>query len=99
MAIILASKSPRRQELLRLLGLDFIIMTEDVDERMDPALPPAGEVARVSEKKAAAVLPQVAPEDLVITDELIAFAAEWGTGIDKDTLEARDWVFHKIKGD
>lgn len=40
MAIILASKSPRRQELMRLLGLEFTIHTADVDETMDKTLPP-----------------------------------------------------------
>ena len=48
MAIILASKSPRRQELMRLLGLEFTIHTADIDETMNPALPPEQEVARVS---------------------------------------------------
>lgn len=47
MAIILASKSPRRQELMRLLGLEFTIHTADVDETMDKTLPPEREVARV----------------------------------------------------
>ena len=55
MSIILASKSPRRQELFRLLGLDYSIQTADIDERMDPDLPPEREVARVSAKKAAAI--------------------------------------------
>ena len=43
MAIILASKSPRRQELMRLLGLEFTIHTADVDETMDKTLPPERE--------------------------------------------------------
>ena len=46
MAIILASKSPRRQELMRLLGLEFTIHTADVDETMDKTLPPEQEVVR-----------------------------------------------------
>ena len=44
MAIILASKSPRRQELLKLLGVDFTIHTADIDETMDPALPPEQDI-------------------------------------------------------
>ena len=71
MAIILASKSPRRQELLRLLGVEFTVMTEDVDEHMDPGLSPEDEVARVSELKAAAVLPLVGKEDLVVCADTI----------------------------
>ena len=53
--IILASKSPRRRELLEKLGLDFTVMTEDVDETMDPARALETEIQRVSERKARAV--------------------------------------------
>ena len=41
MHIILASKSPRRKEILEMLGVPFTIMTADTDERStqtDPAL-------------------------------------------------------------
>ena len=30
--IVLASKSPRRQELLKGIGVDFTILTKEVDE-------------------------------------------------------------------
>ena len=62
MAIILASKSPRRQELMRLLGLEFTIHTADVDETMDKTLPPEREVARVGGLKAAKIAEGAAPE-------------------------------------
>ena len=71
MNLILASKSPRRQQLMRLLGLPFRVMTEDVDETMDPALPPEDEVARVSRKKAEAVLPLVGADALVVCADTI----------------------------
>ena len=41
MKIILASKSPRRKEILEMLGLQFTVMTADTDEhstQTDPAL-------------------------------------------------------------
>lgn len=65
MHLILASASPRRQELLRGLGLSFTVQTADIDETMNPALGAAEEVARVSRKKAEAVL-SGAPEDAVV---------------------------------
>lgn len=65
MNLILASASPRRQELLRGLGLSFTVQTADIDETMNPALGAAEEVARVSRKKAEAVL-SGAPEDAVV---------------------------------
>ena len=45
--IILASKSPRRRQLLSMMGLDFTVRTADIDETMDPSQTPAHEVAAV----------------------------------------------------
>ena len=55
MNLILASASPRRQELLKLFGQPFIIRVADIDETMDLSAPAADEVARVSALKAMAV--------------------------------------------
>ena len=52
---ILASQSPRRRELLSMLGLTFEIITADIDETMDPALSVEDAVAAVCKKKAQAV--------------------------------------------
>ena len=73
MAIILASKSPRRQELMRLLGLKFTIHTADVDETMDKSLPPEREVARVGGLKAAKIAENAAPEDLAMLERAAWF--------------------------
>ena len=37
--VILASKSPRRQELLRGMGMEFSIMTKETDESFPPDMP------------------------------------------------------------
>ena len=71
MALILASKSPRRQALLRQLGLSFTVRVTDADETMDKTLPPQEEVARVSAVKAAAAAAVEAPEDVVIAADTI----------------------------
>ena len=55
MNLILASKSPRRQELLGLFGLSFTVRAADVDETMDPCMPPAQAVGEVSARKALAI--------------------------------------------
>ena len=52
---ILASQSPRRRELLSMLGLQFEIITADIDETMDPDLTVEQAVAEVCRKKAEAV--------------------------------------------
>lgn len=69
MELILASQSPRRKELLQLLGLPFVIRVADIDETMDPTADPAREVARVSRQKAEAVARK--PEDIVIAADTI----------------------------
>ncbi len=55
MQLILASASPRRQELLKLFGQPFAVRVADIDETMDPNAAPFDEVARVSRLKAMAV--------------------------------------------
>ena len=54
MQLILASQSPRRQQLLQLLRVSFVVRPADIDEAMDPNLPPQQEVSRVSKLKAEA---------------------------------------------
>ena len=69
MQLILASSSPRRRELLGLFGIPFVIRAADIDETMDPNLPPEQEVARVSRCKALAVPRQT--DDVVIAADTI----------------------------
>ena len=45
MQLILASASPRRKALLSLFGIPFTVRAADIDETMDPAMPPETEVA------------------------------------------------------
>ena len=86
MAIILASKSPRRQQLLRQLGVEFTIQTADIDETMFPGRKPKDEVARVSALKARAVV--CAPDDLVISADTIVVADDTILGKPKDEADA-----------
>lgn len=69
--IILASQSPRRQELLKLTGLPFTIRIADVDETMDKSLPVQQEVTRVSRMKAQAIASGASPDDIVIAADTI----------------------------
>ena len=67
---ILASQSPRRKELLSMLGLEFEIITADIDETMDPALSAQEAVAEVCRKKAQAV-GQAHPGRLIVAADTI----------------------------
>ena len=53
MELVLASSSPRRRELLRSLGLSFVVESPDVDESRHPDEEPAPYVERVARMKAA----------------------------------------------
>lgn len=53
--LVLASASPRRLELLRLVGLEPVVKPANVDETQLPGEPPAAYVARLAHRKAAAV--------------------------------------------
>ena len=50
--LVLASKSPRRQELLKFITDDFIIQTADVDENLPENISPADAVLYLSKIKA-----------------------------------------------
>lgn len=69
MKLILASQSPRRQELLKLFRRPFTVEVADVDEKMDDTQPAASEVARVSRRKAEAVARE--REDVVVAADTI----------------------------
>jgi len=67
--IILASKSPRRQELLKGLGLEFELRTKEISEDYPAALQ-AEEIPRfLSRKKAKAFLEELSADELVITSD------------------------------
>ena len=71
MEIYLASKSPRRKELLERMGLEFTVRAVNTNETMDPFRHPSDEVARVSLEKAKAVQPHCMPDDIIISADTI----------------------------
>lgn len=68
--LILASGSPRRRQLLSLLGLPFVIKTANVDETQLEGEAPSELVLRVSQAKVSAVR-QVRPDELAIAADTI----------------------------
>ncbi len=69
--IILASKSPRRKNLLQMLGLDFKIIVADVDESIDTSLLPEKYCTLLSENKAKKVAELIDYEALIISADTI----------------------------
>lgn len=93
MKIILASQSPRRRELLTQMGIrDFQIITPDIDERMDRALPPDKLVETISAEKAGAVAAQTGPEALVIAADTVVALEGAVLGKPRDETEAAEML-------
>jgi len=69
--IILASKSPRRQELLKGLGLNFEVRTKDIPEDYSPALTATKVPVYLAEKKAGEFLPELKQGEIIITSDTI----------------------------
>ena len=71
--IILASSSPRRKELLRLLGLNFEVDPGNYEERMDLNVPPRTLARFLSRKKADAVAAKYRDAIVIAADTFILF--------------------------
>lgn len=85
--IILASASPRRQELLANLGLNFEVRVSEVDETLDDNFSPAQQVEQLAERKAAAVASQCTG-GLVIGADTLVVLADKSLGKPADRQEA-----------
>lgn len=66
MRLLLASKSPRRRQLLAETGLPVECVTIDVDEHLDSPLPPAEVAEHLARRKAAAFTKENIDDDSVL---------------------------------
>ncbi len=71
--IILASKSPRRQQLLSDLGLKFSVQSMDIPEVFPDGMGMTEVPVYLAELKASAFLPQLQANQLVITADTIVW--------------------------
>jgi septum formation protein len=76
---VLASSSPRRRELLALLGLNFITIAPNIDESQHPGEAPLDYVQRLSKEKAGNVA-------LEVTQPLVVLAADTIVILDGEVL-------------
>jgi len=92
--LILASSSPRRQELIRLLGLPVDIVPSDADETVEPGWSPADVVERLSVRKAEAVREKLAPgrEGIVVGSDTIVVLDGRVLGKPRDDADAADML-------
>jgi len=85
---ILASKSPRRQQLLKEAGLDFRIITQSTDESYDPTLSTQEIVTHIAVQKAKAVFSQIEGNEVVIGADTIVCLGNTIYGKPKDEEDA-----------
>ncbi len=85
MRLILASRSPRRSELLKAAGISFEVLAADIDETPRPAENPARYVERLAIEKARAVY-QLRPDARVLgADTTVTIGGEiLGKPVDED---------------
>lgn len=88
MAIILASGSPRRRELMALITPDYRVETSDVDESGITAADPASLVQALARAKCMAVA-QHHPEDVVIGCDTVVDCGGEVFGKPRDAADAR----------
>lgn len=91
--IVLASKSPRRQELLKGVGLDFSVITKEVDESYSNHLSVFDVAPFLSLKKAKAFDESELPENyMVITADTVVIVEDKILGKPKDAADARNML-------
>jgi len=87
--IVLASASPRRQELLRLIGFtDFTVRATEADESYPDHLTPQQIVAHISRAKADAAAQTAARDEILITADTMVFLDEARLGKPTDENDA-----------
>ena len=85
--IVLASGSPRRQELLRRIGItDFDVRVPRTEESYPAGLSPRETVEYISREKSDAAASLCAPEEIVITADTMVFLDDARLGKPADAL-------------
>ena len=87
--LVLASGSPRRQELLRRMGItDFDVRLPDTEENFPQGLNPREVVCYISREKSDAVAALCSDDEIVITADTMVFLDDRRLGKPKDEADA-----------
>lgn len=90
--LILGSKSPRRQELLKGMGFDFKIRTLETDESYPDSLSSDEVAGYLAEIKADALLPTLSEEELLITSDTVVLIDQKVLGKPNNAEEAFEMI-------
>ena len=99
--IILASKSPQRAEILRMIRLDFKVEPSKIEEKINPRIK-QNQIAIALSKKKAETISQKYPNDLIIGADTIVILNGIVYGKPKDKNESKKMLkalsgnFHEV---
>ena len=93
--LILASQSPRRQELLTRAGFEFVVRVADVDESVHPHENPEDYVQRLAQEKATAV--DCGPDEIVLGADTVVVMKGEIFGKPRDAEDASR-MLHELQG-
>ena len=94
--LILASQSPRRAQLLKLVGFEFDIIPSFIDEEEIEKSDPATRVKALSFAKAKSVAANI-EQGIIIGSDTVVVLDRQILGKPKDDLEAKE-MLHRLKG-
>lgn len=94
--LILASRSPRRSELLELARIPFICEPSDIEEVMDESLPLNERIQQLAYQKALPIF-EKHPDDIVLGADSIVYIDNEVIGKPKDENDARR-ILRKLSG-
>ncbi len=95
--IILASKSPRRQQLLKELHLEYEIRGKDIEEIYPPHLKGPEVPIFLSQLKGEAFKDEMQEDELIITSDTIVWLEDEILGKPEDRADAIK-ILHKLSG-
>lgn len=92
MKIILASQSPRRKELLDLMGLNYEVIVSNADEKLEDGLAIEEQSKKISYVKAKTVFDKTSGDRIVIGSDTIVVKNNKIYGKPKDELDAKNML-------
>lgn len=99
MKIILASQSPRRKELLKLIVPEFEIITSGIEEDLKERLTPREQATRLAYIKAKDVFDRTKGDRIVIGSDTIVVKEEKIYGKPKNREHAKEMINELLEGD
>ena len=98
MRLLLASKSPRRRQLLAALDLPVSIVDVDVEERLSEAVPSSQVAERLALLKAQGYTHPLEAGEVLVTADTVVVHNDWVLGKPRDAEEART-MLRNLSGD